>query len=798
MEYRILKQRNKQRCNTEIINDLIEQFSMSTLCAHYLTQKGISSLDEAEEFLHPAKRYLSDPFLFSDMRKSVDRINGAIQNNEKIVIYGDYDCDGICASVILYKAIKEKTENVSCFLPDRFIDGYGMNIERIKEIAQNKANLIITVDNGITACSEIELAAECGIDVILTDHHECTQAIPHAYSVINPKAEGERYPFNELCGAGVALKLAQGIGIKDTSLYDELITFAAVASVADLVPLTGENRILVSVGLKLLKDNRNRGLSELIKLAQLKPENITSGTVAFQIAPRINAAGRMKNAYMAFELFTSDDEKIIKENAVILNDCNEARKQSETEIEDKCKELIEKNNLLDKNTVLFIALPNAHEGVIGIAAGKISEQYHRPSVVGSIKDGKITASARSLPGFNIFEALRSAEDLYIKFGGHEQAAGFTVLEGDFEKLTKIVNQKACEMGISSYLYRTCCYDIEAITSNITKKAVEELEFFSPYGIKNPKPVFKLDDVKIRNISYIGANSAHVKCSLLSGNDNIPAIAFSAVDMFKGHDFDNDTFDVMFTPSLNTFNGITRIQAELKDISLHIECPESYYESLYEHFHANANTAVDYIPSKEEISADIPESVLKPCEKIFIVYGKDMLMRAIRYAGFISSELNINYSLFTNFEASKINILVNPINENFDDISQEITVLDEPCFCGYESRLYNGIGSKRFLKSSRYMPAVNIDRDYIAFIYKKLRMLEYLNNNCKEFIGFLNRESEMKLNYFSLRICFDIMSEMDIIDYEMIEDKIFVDFKPVKGSIDINASTVMMKLKKFNS
>ncbi len=797
MEYKIIKQRSKHIVDNKITEELTKQFSISYLCAQYLAQRGIIAFDDVEQYMHPNKKYLNDPFMFSDMQRSVDRINDAIDKKEKIVIYADYDCDGICAAVILYKALHAKTDNVESFIPHRIDDGYGMNIKRIEEIASKGARLIITVDNGITALEEIEAANKNGIDVIVTDHHEPLESVPEAYSIIDPKLENESYPFNELCGAGIALKLSQALGI-ERDLYDELLSFAAIATISDVMPLTDENRVIVSIGINNLKHNLNKGLVTLINTAKLQSDKITAGNISFQIAPRINASGRMQDASIAFKLFTSNDEEEIKELSEKLDLLNEERKNIETDIEDKCDEIIDKYSLLENQNVIFVSIPNAHQGVVGIAAGKITEKYHRPSVVGGLKDGIITASARSIPGFNIFEALYVGEDLFIKFGGHNQAAGFTIKENDFNTLADRVNEKAISMGISSYLFRTCVYDVIITESSITDRAVKEIEQFAPFGIKNPRPVFKLDDVSIRNISYNGSNSQHVRCNILSKSNNISAIAFFATDMFENRDFDNCTYDVIFTLSMNTFNSASYIQAELKDISEHVSCPEMYYESLYKHFNANANTAFCYRPEDDEITKDCPETLLYPSEKLFIVYGVDMLMRVIRYSSYLSQEININYSTFTSFDKAKINLLVNPTEKNFDNISQEIVVLDEPCFCGYESRLYNGIMNKRFLKASRYIPDIFIDRDYIAFIYKKLRILEYLKNDWRAFIDFLNKDSDMHVNYFTFRICFDIMVEMDILEYEIIDDKVYVDFKPIEGNIDINKSTVMTKINGFDS
>lgn len=796
MDYKIIKQRKRNKRNLIFSNELKKQFGLSLLCSDYLISKGINDIDSAERFLRPKETHLYSPMSFSDINVAIQRISDALVNNEHIYIYGDYDCDGICSSVILYKYLKTKNANVDVYLPDRFSDGYGLNMKAIDSISENGCTLIITVDNGITACNEIAYAATLGIDVILTDHHEPPLKIPKAFAVIDPKNQEELYPFDDICGSTVAFKLASAMGIDNEALRRELICFSAIATVADLVPLIDENRTIVSLGLKYLKENLNTGLSQLIKISGLsQTADIVASDIAFKIAPRINACGRLLNASIAFELFTTDDETKAKALAENLNETNEERKAIEESIINLAVKYLEDNDLLSKEKVLFIPLSNAHEGVIGIAAGKVCEEYNRPAIVGSVKDGMITASCRSIPGFNIYTALCAANDLFVKFGGHSQAAGFTVKEENFDELVSIVNQQAEVMNVDNLLIKHSYYDVEAVPAYVTKAAVSQMEAFAPYGLKNPKPIFKFEGVSIRSISYIGASGNHVRCSITTSSASFSAVGFSMAALFRDVD-PALKYDVLFTPSINTFRGANNLQLEIKDLQPHIDVPDKYYKSLYDHFYVNNNVAIDFKPKNEQfLSLNMEGAVEKYSDSLFIIYGKDMLIRMFRYCAYKKLKLCVSYGSELLTKDGYVNVLVNPCMSKLPEIVHSVIVLDPPCFCGYESRFYEKKDNVLFLKSEAYLPSVFIDREYIAFIYKKLPALKNLENSLSKYIDFLNSQSVLQVNYFLLRICLDILSELGIIDYEIQTDKLFIEFEPISGLKDINMSSVMQKLAK---
>ena len=501
------------------------------------------------------------------------------------------------------------------------------------------------------------------------------------------------------------------------------------------------------------------------------------------------------NASIAFELFTTDDETKAKALAENLNETNEERKAIEESIINLAVKYLEDNDLLSKEKVLFIPLSNAHEGVIGIAAGKVCEEYNRPAIVGSVKDGMITASCRSIPGFNIYTALCAANDLFVKFGGHSQAAGFTVKEENFDELVSIVNQQAEVMNIDNLLIKHSYYDVEAVPAYVTKAAVSQMEAFAPYGLKNPKPVFKFEGVSIRSISYIGASGNHVRCSITTSSASFSAVGFSMAALFRDVD-PALKYDVLFTPSINTFRGANNLQLEIKDLQPHIDVPDKYYKSLYDHFYVNNNVAIDFKPKNEQfLSLNMEGAVEKYSDSLFIIYGKDMLIRMFRYCAYKKFKLCVSYGSELLTKDGYVNVLVNPCMSKLPEIVHSVIVLDPPCFCGYESRFYEKKDNVLFLKSEAYLPSVFIDREYIAFIYKKLPALKNLENSLSKYIDFLNSQSVLQVNYFLLRICLDILSELGIIDYEIQTDKLFIEFEPISGLKDINMSSVMQKLAK---
>ena len=793
MEYKIIKQRSGRVRDLTLAGELRKQFSLSDICADLLVARGIGNIDSAERYLYPSVKHLYDPFLFRDMDKCCERIEKALSRGEHIVVYGDYDCDGVCASVILYKYLASRGGDVEVCLPDRFTDGYGMNTDRCRLIADGGCTLLITVDNGITAAGECGYLAGRGVDVIVTDHHLPGPEKVECFAVVDAKTEGETYPFTDLCGASVALKVCMALGLGSTDpLYWELMAFAAVATVADIVPLTGENRTVVSLGLGMLPNVSDPGLMKLISLCGCSASSLSASDISFKLAPRINAAGRIDSAMDAFELFTTSDAARAAALAEKLDSFNTERRSVEDDIIARCERYISENALLEKQNILFIAIEEAHEGVVGIAAGKIAEVYNRPCVVGSLSCGMIKASARSIPSVNIYDMINPHQGLCERFGGHSQAAGLSVREEDFDLLASRVNSYASECGIEAKLIRTVSYDIEAFTDCLSLEGIRQLEAFAPYGYANPRPVMLMEGASLSNVRRMGSGGKHARLSVTCAGHFFSAVAFGMADEIAGLDL-SGTYDVVFTPSVNTYRGIEEVQLEIKTLQSAMETPQEYYESLYDHFYANSTSVSDFIPAPSSVMECTPEeAVERYLSNLFVVYGKDMFMRLRRYAAHRGIPVRISYGKAGPFREGELNMLVCPVGESLPE-GRPLTVCDPPVFSGYESRFYLGREDTSFIPSERYIPDVLPERELIGLVYKKLPVLSSMKGDWHRYMAYLDTLCRCRLNAFLLRICLDILSEMDIIEYEMNDSVLDVVFHTVKGGVDLGSSSVLRKI-----
>ena len=794
-EYIIVNQRNKKDENISASREISSQLGISLLTARLLSSRGFASIDAAEAFLNPKREHLHSETLLPGIKESTERIHRAASLKEKITVIGDYDCDGVCAAAILVIALRKLSADVSTYLPDRFTDGYGLNKDIISRLISDGTQLIITADNGITAAEEIRLASESGIDVIVTDHHICGEVLPPAYSIINPKLPYSQYPYDELCAASIAFKLALSLCSFTQSEYDELTAIAALATVADVVPLTGENRVITSLGIKALQKNANIGIKNLAKAADLDAAKISSGNISFQLAPRLNAAGRLEKADLALDLLLAENDSKAQQTAEKLSLLNAERQKIEKELTDRAEEYIRQNSLLDKNNILFAVLENAHEGVIGIAAGKLAEKYKRPAVVGSRTGSIIKASARSIPSFDIHKALSAADCLFERFGGHSQAAGFSIREENYEEMTKAVSDAAVLQNVSSLLYKHAYYDIEAELPSVSLKTAYELEKLAPFGAGNPKPVIKTENVQFRNIKKLGANKEHISFTALEGSASAQCIGFFMPSLSEAAEV-YTAFDILYCPSVNEYRNNSGLQLEIREYMPAMECPKEYPVSLYSYFQANLGTESVFSPPEIQMTDEPEESVLDSrSDCLFILYGRDSLMRVLRYCSFRQLSFSLHFGTFTDTDEPGRHILVNPVLHNLNAYSGKIIVLDKPCFYGYEKRLYDSLPEALFLKSAGYIPETYISRDYIAYIYKKTAVLQALGNDIFRFIDHLNSTGLYRTDYFRLLVSLDIMSDLGIIYYEVSDDKINVTINNLTDQKDLNDSFIMLELKR---
>ncbi len=544
------------------INELIEKFQISELLATVLVNRNIINEKEVELFLNPTRNDFHDPYLMPDMKIAVKRIIKAIENNEKAIIYGDYDVDGITSITVLSKFLKERGLNVGAYIPNRLNEGYGLNKEAIKKIADSGYKLIITVDCGISGIEEIKYAYSLGMEVIVTDHHEPLDELPKALAIIDCKRKDNKYPFNSLAGVGVAFKLIQAIGIElklDEREYLKYLDIVAIGTISDIVPLVDENRVIAKLGLKLVEVTKSPGVRALLNAAAYKEVN--SNTVSFGIAPRINACGRMGHEREALDLFLT--ENIVEANKITntLNEYNKQRQNIEKRIFEEAILKIEKEHL-DKNNAIVLGDESWHHGVIGIVASKITELYFKPSILICFEGENGKGSGRSIPGFDLHGALCATSDYLEKYGGHEMAVGLSLKKDKFDDFRKAFEEKSKEANTEE-IVPVIKIDKEINLKDIYIENVKELNLLEPFGEANKTPIFIYKNLRIDSIRAL-SEGKHLKLTLKEGNTIINAIGFNMGQYAEEYQL-GDKIDVIGVLEINTFNGIESVQINMKDL-----------------------------------------------------------------------------------------------------------------------------------------------------------------------------------------------------------------------------------------
>ncbi len=532
------------------------------LILRLLALRGITEPDHIHDFLNPDYTKLHDPFLFKDMQLAVDRINRAITENQKITIYADYDADAITAASVVFLGLKKLGVNAECYIPDRFTEGYGMNVDAIKTIAQKGTKLVITVDCGMNAVAEASACKELGIDLIITDHHELTGEVPDTLAVINPKNPHDNYPFPYLTGVGVAYKLIQALfSAKENSGWEKwLLDLVAIGTVADCQSLTSENRVLVSFGLKVLAKTKRPGLKTLLDSAALKDNKYDTFTLGFIIAPRINAAGRIQHGDTAYKLLIEEDYATASDLAKKLNELNQHRQLLTEQVMSEAKAQIELN--LDKKVLVAVG-KDWPKGVVGLVAGKLAEEYNRPVLAISSSEGVATGSARSTLDFDIVAALTASKDLLQKYGGHTQAAGFTLNSDNLLSFHQRLLEYAdgLNLTVSESVIEA---DSEMESKDINWENFGYLEKLGPFGYGNPKPKFISRGLEVVNLQTVGATNKHAKLKVKFGEHSLDAIAFG-----KGYLSNSlsvgQKIDCVFELIANEWNGNKSLQLKILDL-----------------------------------------------------------------------------------------------------------------------------------------------------------------------------------------------------------------------------------------
>lgn len=637
-----------------IAREIAEKLQLTLPTATLLYNRGYTTPSAARSFLTKETEQFHDPFALPDMDRAVSRILEAVENHEKIVIYGDYDVDGVTSVSSLLLYLRACDADVSYYIPNRVGEGYGMSPSSVQKLAEGGTNVIVTVDTGITAVEEAKLATEAGMTLIITDHHECYQTLPDAYAIVNPKRPDCDYPFKELAGVGVVFKLLcalESIRHPELSMgrcvqrigrtYGDLV---AIGTVADVMPIRDENRLIVSYGLSVMEMDPRPGIIELLDATRTESRStskkkITAGLIGFTIAPRLNAAGRIRNAALAVDLFLSPDCETARPIAKELCDINKERQHEENKIIDEAREQIKKTDL-QKEPVIVLGDETWHHGVIGIVSSRITERFNCPSILISFEGadnvhdpgdpdygeaiGK--GSGRSVKGMNLAEALGECADLLEKYGGHELAAGLTIKRKNLPAFCERINAYARE--------RLQCIDptplieaeCELVPADITMQQAQELYYLEPYGVSNPQPQFYMKEILLVDIAEVGGGK-HTRLTLRIGGSTVSAMCFrktmAELDIFPG-----DVLDLIFLLDINDFQGNKTVQLIVKDVRLtqnilHTSSVES------ETYHTLLAGETDLPLTHMEISAYIPTR--EDCGVLYTLLRKELRLEHSVYS-----------------------------------------------------------------------------------------------------------------------------------------------------------------------
>ena len=627
----LLKSSNTPEYNSAAA-EIAAGLGVSPVVAKLLYNRGYTDAASAKAFVYMESEMLLDPFKMKDVDKGIDSIASAIRNGERITVYGDYDVDGVTSVCTLYLYLKSLGARVDYYIPNRAGEGYGVSTSAIDSIKENGSTLIITVDTGTTAVEEVEYAKSIGVNFVITDHHECRSDLPDALAVINPHRPDCEYPFKELAGVGVVFKFICAYEEKILgrtrleaakrifSLYADLV---AIGTIADVMPIKEENRIIVRYGLSMIENTKRLGLAALIEAASAKNDaqraaqrkkktKITSGYIGYTIAPRINAAGRIKEASLAVELFLSEDPRRAKEIAEELCRTNKERQAEENKIMQEAYEKIEKYDI-ESNPVIVLDADNWHHGVIGIVASRITERYTRPAILVSFEGNESETpcaedvgkgSGRSIKGMNLVDALCHCQEHLVKFGGHELAAGLSVTRGELDNFRQLINEYARANLTEKDMIQTVEADCELDFSDVNVGLAKSIQLLEPYGVSNPIPVFVLRGVTVNDINGI-SDGKHTRLSLGNGKYTISAMYFSNSPESLGI-YIGDKVDVMFNLDVNEWGGRESAQMIIRDLkpSFTEKAKQRGECARFEEIRCGApfTAEEDVIPSRDDFAA----------------------------------------------------------------------------------------------------------------------------------------------------------------------------------------------------
>ena len=553
--------------NEKIVEDIARELAVPSIMARILLNRQVDSFEKAYQFFRPDLENLHDPFLFEDMEKAVERLVEALQQGENILVYGDYDVDGVSSAALVYLVLSRMVgSRVSYYIPDRMTEGYGLSSKSIRDAAENGISLIVTVDCGVTAVEEIRLAKELGMDTIVCDHHQPAEELPPAVAILDPKIPGSKYPFAELAGVGVAFKLLQGLYRKlelPAAELDDYLDLVAIGSCADIVPLVDENRILVRHGLDKINYNARFGVKALLESSGLTNKEVTAGLIVFVMAPRINAVGRLGDARRAVQLFTAPTLQQARMLARELEKENKLRRDIDEITFKEAQEILETHLNPHEDKAFVLYKRDWHPGVIGIVASRIVEKYYRPTIMITVVDGVGKGSARSVSNFNIYQAIKECSHLLSGFGGHKYAAGLTIDEGKIPEFVEAFKQAAAKQLRLEDLTPCIHIDGEIGLNEFTPRFIRLLKLLGPFGPMNLRPIFMSRNLKVVGVpSVVGQN--HLKLKVEQDGSVLDVIGFNMATHL-GDIEKTGTVDCVYVVEENHWNGKNSIQLRLKDI-----------------------------------------------------------------------------------------------------------------------------------------------------------------------------------------------------------------------------------------
>ncbi len=561
--------------NQNLALELSKQMNISPLAARLYAARGLTDIQSVENFTTPTLSGMHDPFLMRGMKEACDRIATAIRKKQSVAIFGDYDADGVTSTTVMMRLFQFFDLTPQHYLPHRLNEGYGINRRGIDHLVAKKVQLIVTVDNGITACDSVKYARDCGLDVVITDHHQPGETLPEALAIVDPNQPQCNYPFKELCGAGVAYKVAHGVlktlgveSAKAQSFLYSLLEFVALGTIADIMPMLDENRLIVRHGLKQLAQTSSCGLKALIEMLGIDKESITSEMISFQIVPRLNAAGRMGDPIDALELLTTRDESRARELAHYLDKLNEDRRGIERDVCLEAEEIVDNDPQINQAQVLVVAGPDWHQGVLGIVASRLVSRYHRPAICMGIDDNMAKGSARSVGSVNLLEIIDCCGKWLEAYGGHKQAAGLEIKLENMTQFRQELSRVVSEKYQKEDFFARLVLDATATIDELNFDALEDIDHLQPFGQKNPTPLLLLKGCTFAASPNV-VGSKHLKFRLKQKGTRcvLPAIWFNYPQDSHQSLLDAKQLEIAAEPRINTWNGRRTVEIMVRDIRI---------------------------------------------------------------------------------------------------------------------------------------------------------------------------------------------------------------------------------------